>query len=68
MLQTVLDSIVEGLNSGEMVELRGFRNFRLRQSRPRQGRNPKTGEKVQVPAKRIPYFKLGKGLKELINP
>ncbi len=68
MLQTVLDSIVEGLNSGEMVELRGFGSFLLRQSRPRQGRNPKTGEKVQVPAKRIPYFKLGKGLKELINP
>jgi len=68
VLQTVLDSIVEGLNSGEMVELRGFGSFLLRQSRPRQGRNPKTGEKVQVPAKRIPYFKLGKGLKELINP
>ncbi len=68
VVQTVLDSIVEALNSGEKVELRGFGSFRHRKRNPRQGRNPKTGEAVRVPAKRIPYFRPGKGLKELINP
>ena len=67
VVQTVLDSIVEALNSGEKVELRGFGSFRHRQRSPRRGRNPKTGEIVQVPAKRVAYFKLGKGLKELLN-
>ncbi len=67
VVQTVLDSIVEALNSGEKVELRGFGSFRHRQRNPPQGRNPKTGEKVQVPAKKVAYFRPGKGLKELIN-
>ncbi len=67
VVQTVLDSIVEALNSGEKVELRGFGSFRHRQRNPRQGRNPKTGEKVQVPAKKVAYFRPGKGLKEVIN-
>ena len=67
IVQTVLDSIVESLKSGEKVELRGFGSFRLRARASRQGRNPKTGEKVHVPAKRVPYFKPGKELKELIN-
>ena len=51
----------------QRIELRGFGSFRIRQRRSRQGRNPKTGDKVDVPAKRIPYFKPGKELKELIN-
>ncbi len=67
IVQTVLDSIIESLKSGEKVELRGFGSFRLRDSASRQGRNPKTGEKVFVPAKKVPYFKPGKDLKELIN-
>jgi integration host factor subunit beta len=67
VVETVLESIKEALNSGDQVELRGFGSFRLRQRNPRQGRNPKTGEVVQVPAKSAPYFKLGKALKELIN-
>jgi integration host factor subunit beta len=67
IVQTVLDSIIESLQNGEKVELRGFGSFRLRDRSPRQGRNPKTGEKVQVPAKKVPYFKPGKELKELIN-
>jgi integration host factor subunit beta len=67
IVQTVLDSIIESLQRGEKVELRGFGSFRLRERSPRQGRNPKTGEKVQVPAKKVPYFKPGKELKELIN-
>ncbi|MDA2929308.1 integration host factor subunit beta [Acidobacteria bacterium AH-259-O06] len=67
IVQTVLDSIVESLKTGEKVELRGFGSFRLRERASREGRNPKTGEKVFVPAKKVPYFKPGKELKELIN-
>ncbi len=65
VVQTVLDSIVEALNSGDKVEVRGFGSFRHRKRNPR--RNPKTGEAVQVPAKQVPYFRPGMGLKELIN-
>ncbi|GAB4111529.1 MAG: integration host factor subunit beta [Acidobacteriota bacterium] len=67
IVQTVLDSIIDSLQRGEKVELRGFGSFRLRERSPRQGRNPKTGERVHVPAKKVPYFKPGKELKELIN-
>jgi integration host factor subunit beta len=67
IVQAVLDSIIGSLQGGEKVELRGFGSFRLRERASRQGRNPKTGEKVDVPAKRVPYFKPGKELKELIN-
>ncbi len=67
MVQTVLDSIIESLQGGDKVELRGFGSFRLRDRAPRIGRNPKTGEKVSVPSKRVPYFKPGKDLKALIN-
>lgn len=67
IVQTVLDSIIGSLQEGEKVELRGFGSFRLRQRSSRMGRNPKTGERVDVPAKKIPYFKPGKELKELIN-
>ncbi|HUG43432.1 MAG TPA: integration host factor subunit beta [Acidobacteriota bacterium] len=67
IVQTVLDSIVDSLQNGEKVELRGFGSFRLRKRASRQGRNPKTGEKVFVPAKNVPYFKPGKELKELVN-
>ncbi len=67
IVQTVLDSIVDSLKGGEKVELRGFGSFRLRSRASRQGRNPKTGEKVFVPAKRVPYFKPGKELKAFIN-
>ena len=67
IVQAVLDSIVESLKDGGKVELRGFGSFRLRERASRQGRNPKTGERVFVPAKTVPYFKPGKDLKELIN-
>ena len=67
IVQTVLDSIVDSLKAGEGVELRGFGSFRLRERASRQGRNPKTGEAVFVPAKKVPYFKPGKELRELIN-
>ena len=67
IVNTVFDSIVHSLKEGEKIELRGFGSFRIRQRGPRLGRNPKTGEKVQVPAKRIPYFKPGKELREMLN-
>jgi integration host factor subunit beta len=67
IVKTVFDSIIEALHKGEKIELRGFGSFRIRKRGPRQGRNPKTGTPVNVPAKRIPYFKPGKELKELIN-
>ena len=67
IVNIVFDSIVESLRSGQKIELRGFGSFRLRSRKSRTGRNPKTGEKVDVPSKKIPYFKPGKELKELIN-
>ena len=67
IVNTVFDSIIQALQRDDKIELRGFGSFRIRQRRSRQGRNPKTGDKVDVPAKRIPYFKPGKDLKELIN-
>ena len=57
----------DALHEDEKVELRGFGSFRIRERRSRQGRNPKTGAKVPVPPKRIPYFKPGKELRELLN-
>jgi integration host factor subunit beta len=67
IVNIVFDSIVDSLRSGQKIELRGFGSFRLRSRKSRTGRNPKTGEKVDVPSKKIPYFKPGKELKELIN-
>ena len=67
IVDTVFKSIVDALHRGEKIELRGFGSFRLRQREPRKGRNPKTGDKVDVPPKKVPYFKPGKELKDLIN-
>ncbi len=67
IVNTVFDSIIEALRSDEKIELRGFGSFRIRKRHSRVGRNPKTGARVEVPAKKIPYFKPGKELKELIN-
>jgi integration host factor subunit beta len=67
IVDTVFRSIITALQRGEKIELRGFGSFRLRQREPRKGRNPKTGDKVDVPPKKVPYFKPGKELKELIN-
>ena len=67
LVEIIFDSITASLNKGEKIELRGFGSFRLRRREPRKGRNPKTGDKVDVPPKRVPYFKPGKELKDLIN-
>jgi integration host factor subunit beta len=57
----------EALGKGERIELRGFGSFEIRHYRNRKGRNPKTGQAVDVPAKKVPFFKVGKELKELVN-
>jgi integration host factor subunit beta len=67
IVDTVFQSIVDALQRGEKIELRGFGSFRLRRRQSRKGRNPKTGDKVDVPPKQVPYFKPGKELKDLIN-
>ena len=61
IVDTVFKSIIDALHRGEKIELRGFGSFRLRKREPRKGRNPKTGDKVDVPPKKVPYFKPGQG-------
>jgi integration host factor subunit beta len=63
----IFDGIVRALRSGDKVEIRGFGSFRTRQRRARVGRNPKTGARVEVPPKKIPFFKPGKELLELVE-
>lgn len=67
LVEIIFDTIISTLNKGEKIELRGFGSFRLRERNARKGRNPKTGDTVSIPAKRVAYFKPGKELKELIN-
>jgi integration host factor subunit beta len=67
VVNTVFRCIIEALAQGDKVELRGFGSFRTRKRQPRLGRNPKTGAKVQVPEKQVPFFKPGKNLKKLVN-
>ncbi len=67
VVETILGSIVKSLREGDKIEIRGFGSFRTRQRKPRVGRNPKTGARVDVPAKKIPYFKPSKELKDLVN-
>jgi|SRR5215510_4475927 len=67
IVDTLFESVIKALRVGDKLEVRGFGSFRVRQRNARVGRNPKTGEKVEVPAKRVPYFKPSKELKDLIN-
>ncbi len=68
VVDTIFESISKALQADNgKVELRGFGSFRVRKRRARQGRNPQTGKGVQVPPKRVPYFKPGKELKALID-
>jgi len=67
IVSTVFESIAQSLREGEKIELRGFGSFRIRNRGARIGRNPKTGAAVEVPPKKIPYFKPGKELKGLLN-
>jgi integration host factor subunit beta len=67
IVESIFDAVVKSLRTGDKIEIRGFGSFRTRQRQPRIGRNPKTGSRVEVPAKRIPYFKPSKELKDLVN-
>ena len=67
IVEAIFDSIVRALRSNDKIEIRGFGSFRTRQRQPRIGRNPKTGARVDVPAKKIPYFKPSKELKDVVN-
>lgn len=67
IVETIFDSIIKSLQSGDKIEIRGFGSFRTRPRKARIGRNPKTGARVDVPAKKIPFFKPSKELKDLVN-
>ena len=67
IVEAIFDSIVRSLRNADKIEIRGFGSFRTRQRQARIGRNPKTGTRVEVPAKKIPYFKPSKELKDVVN-
>ncbi|HQT82142.1 MAG: integration host factor subunit beta [Ferrovum sp. 37-45-19] len=66
-VKTILDAMSQSLVAGERIEIRGFGSFGLNHRPPRQGRNPKTGEKVLVPEKHVPHFKPGKELRDRVD-
>ena len=67
IVETIFDSVVGSLRSGDKVEIRGFGSFRTRERKGRVGRNPKSGDKVEVPPKTIPFFKPSKELRDVVN-
>src|ERR1700680_3673602 len=67
VMETILNTMVRILRAGEKVEIRGFGSFRIRPRRARIGRNPKTGARVEVPPKKIPFFKPSNELRELVQ-
>ncbi len=67
VINALLASINDSLAEGGKVEIRGFGSFRIRERNARTVRNPKSGEIVEVPAKKVPFFKAGKELKELVD-
>ena len=67
LVNTIFNSIIDALANGDKVEIRNFGSFRVKIRSARMGRNPRTGESVPVPKKRIPFFKPGKELKQLVE-
>lgn len=67
VVNTMFNGVRDSLQKGDKTEIRGFGSFRLRARRMKEGRNPKTGATVSVPAKKVPFFKAGKELKDLLN-
>ena len=67
ILVAIFDCLVHSLRRDDKIEIRGFGSFRTRQRQPRVGRNPKTGARVEVPAKKVSYFKPSKELKDIVN-
>ncbi len=66
-IREILEQMVDTLSSGERIEIRGFGSFSLHYRAPRTGRNPKTGDKVELEGKYVPHFKPGKELRERVN-
>lgn len=66
-VNTIFEEMTNAMKRGERIEIRGFGNFTIREYAAYTGRNPKTGAAVEVPAKRMPFFKIGKDLRERIN-
>lgn len=66
-VESIFENIIRALQTGEKIEIRGFGSFRTRQRRARVGRNPKTGARVEVPPKRVPFFKPSRELKDFVN-
>jgi len=66
-VRSILESMIQSLATGERIEIRGFGSFSLHYRRPRIGRNPKTGEKVELAGKYVPHFKPGKALRERVD-
>ena len=66
-VKTILDAMTNALSTGQRIEIRGFGSFALNSRPPRIGRNPKSGESVMVPEKRVPHFKPGKELRERVD-
>lgn len=66
-VNTMLDAMTDALATGQRIEIRGFGSFALNYRPPRLGRNPKSGDRVQVPAKYVPHFKAGKELRERVD-
>ena len=67
VVNTIFDSMIDALREGERIEIRGFGSFQVKVREAREGRNPKTGEPVHISAKRTPFFKVGKELKEMVD-
>ncbi|MBI5237553.1 MAG: integration host factor subunit beta [Deltaproteobacteria bacterium] len=67
VIDTLFNSMTESLSKGQKVEIRGFGSFKIKKREPRQGRNPKTGENISIQAKKVPFFKAGKEIRERIN-
>lgn len=67
VVNTIFDAMTEALRTGQRIEIRGFGSFQVKVREAREGRNPKTGDEVQIPAKRTPFFKVGKELKEMVD-
>lgn len=64
---TIIDTMIESLSRGESIEIRGFGSFVIKQYESYEGRNPKTGKKIKVKPKKLPFFKVGKDLREQVN-
>ena len=67
VVNTIFDSMIDSLKTGDRIEIRGFGSFQVKMREAREGRNPKTGEPVHISAKRTPFFKVGKELKEMVD-